>query len=95
MGQMIAFKRPDGAECNGYLASQTGNDNAPGLVIIQEWWGLNDQIKAVADRCAAQGYRALVPDLYKGKVTLDAAEAKHLMTTLNFADAAGQDIRSA
>jgi carboxymethylenebutenolidase len=95
MGRMITFKRPDGTECNGYLASEAGKDSAPGLVVIQEWWGLNDQIKAVADRCAAQGYRALVPDLYKGKVTLDAAEAKHLMTNLNFADAAGQDIRGA
>jgi len=92
---MITFRRPDGTECNGYIASQDGNDSAPGLVVIQEWWGVNDQIKAVADRCAAQGYRAMVPDLYKGKVTLDAAEAKHLMTNLNFADAAGQDIRGA
>lgn len=95
MGDMITFKRPDGSECNGYLASQANKDDAPGLVVIQEWWGLNDQIKGVAGRCAAQGYRALVPDLYKGKVTLDAAEAKHLMTNLNFADAAGQDIRGA
>ena len=95
MGDMITFKRPDGSECNGYLASPANKDDAPGLVVIQEWWGLNDQIKGMADRCSAQGYRALVPDLYKGKVTLDAAEAKHLMTNLNFADAAGQDIRGA
>lgn len=95
MGQMITFKRPDGKECNGYFAGPAGNDNAPGLVVIQEWWGLNDQIKGVADRWAGQGYRALVPDLYKGKVTLDVAEAKHLMTSLNFADAAAQDIRGA
>ena len=95
MGDMVTFKRPDSAECKGYLASPANKDDAPALVVIQEWWGLNDQIKSVADRCAAQGYRALVPDLYKGKVTLDAAEAKHLMTNLNFADAAGQDIRGA
>ena len=55
MGEMITFKRPDGAECKGYFAGPAGNDNAPGLVVIQEWWGLNDQIKAEADRCAAQG----------------------------------------
>lgn len=94
MGQMITFKRPDGAECNGYLAGPA-DDRAPGVVVIQEWWGLNDQIKGVADRLAGLGYRALVPDLYKGKVTLDAAEANHLMTNLNFADAATQDIRGA
>lgn len=95
MGQMITFKRPDGADCNGYLSEPTGNDKAPGVVVIQEWWGLNDQIKGVADRFAGLGYRALVPDLYKGKVTLDAAEASHLMTNLNFSDAATQDIRGA
>jgi carboxymethylenebutenolidase len=94
MGEMISFKRPDGGECKGYLASAAG-DSLPGVVVIQEWWGLNDQIKGVADRIAALGYRALVPDLYKGKITLDAAEAHHLMTTLNFGDAATQDIRGA
>lgn len=95
MGQMITFKRPDGADCNGYLTAPVGNDATPGVVVIQEWWGLNDQIKGVAERFAALGYRALVPDLYKGKVTVDAAEAQHLMTSLNFGDAATQDIRGA
>ena len=70
-------------------------DQGPGVIVIQEWWGLNDQIKGVADRFAALGYRALVPDLYKGKVTLDVAEAKHMMTNLNFGDAATQDVRGA
>ncbi len=95
MGQIVTFKRPDGADCKGYLSGPAGNDNAPGIVVIQEWWGLNDQIKGVADRFSALGYRALAPDLYKGKVTLDAAEAGHLMTSLNFGDAATQDIRGA
>jgi carboxymethylenebutenolidase len=92
MGQMMTFKRPDGADCSGYLA---GPESAPGIVVIQEWWGLNDQIRGVADRLAGLGYRALVPDLYKGKVTVDAAEANHLMTNLNFGAAATQDIRGA
>ena len=95
MAQMITFKRPDGTDCKGYVTGPAGNDKAPGIVVIQEWWGLNDQIKGVADRLAALGYRALVPDLYKGKVTVDAAEANHLMTNLNFGDAATQDIRGA
>src|SRR2546427_1345944 len=95
MGQMITFKRPDGKECNGYLATSAQVDKAPGVVVIQEWWGLNDQIKGVADKLAGLGYRALVPDLYKGKVTLDAAEAQHLMTNLDFGQAASQDIRGA
>ena len=95
MGQMVTFKRPDGNDCNGYLASPAGGDKAPGVVVIQEWWGLNDQIKGVAERLATLGYRALVPDLYKGKLALDMAEAKHLMTNLNFGDAATQDVRGA
>jgi carboxymethylenebutenolidase len=68
---------------------------APGFVVIQEWWGLNDQIKKTADRLAGAGYRALVPDLYRGKVTTANDEANHLMTNLNFSDAASQDIRGA
>ena len=95
MGQTVSFKRPDGKDCNGYLASPAGNDQAPAVVVIQEWWGLNDQIKSVAERLATLGYRALVPDLYKGKLALDAAEAKHMMTNLNFGDAATQDVRGA
>ncbi|HWO43041.1 MAG TPA: dienelactone hydrolase family protein [Candidatus Eisenbacteria bacterium] len=95
MGQTVTFKRPDGKECSGYLATPGAGDKAPGVVVIQEWWGLNDQIKGVADRLAGLGYRALVPDLYRGKVTLEAAEANHLMTNLNFADAATQDVGGA
>jgi carboxymethylenebutenolidase len=95
MGQTVTFKRPDGKDCNGYLASPTAGDKAPGIVVIQEWWGLNDQIKGVADKLAGLGYRALVPDLYRGKVTLEVAEAQHMMTNLNFADAATQDVGGA
>ena len=91
MGKSVSFKRPDGKSVNGYLAEAKG----PGMVVIQEWWGLNDQIKGVADKLAAAGYRALVPDLYRGKSTVEAKEAEHLMKGLNFGDAAGQDIRGA
>ena len=95
MGKMTSFKRPDGQSVDGYLAEPAGGAKAPGVVVIQEWWGLNDQIKGVADRLAAAGYRALVPDLYRGKVAVEAKEAEHLMTGLDFGDAAGQDIRGA
>lgn len=95
MGKMVSFKRPDGKSVNGYLAEPAGGSKAPAMVVIQEWWGLNDQIKGVADRLAKAGYRALVPDLYRGKVALEANEAKHLMEGLDFGDAAGQDIRGA
>jgi len=95
MSQMINYKRPDGKSVSGYLAEPKAAAGAPGMVVIQEWWGLNDQIKGVADKLAAAGYRALVPDLYRGQVALGANEAEHLMTNLNFGDAAGQDVRGA
>jgi carboxymethylenebutenolidase len=95
MGKTVTFNRPDGKSVNGYLAEPAGGAKAPAMVVIQEWWGLNDQIRGVADKLAKAGYRALVPDLYRGKVAVDAKEANHLMTGLNFGDAAGQDIRGA
>jgi carboxymethylenebutenolidase len=95
MGKMTTYKRPDGQSVQGYLAEPAAGAAAPGMVVIQEWWGLNDQIKGVAERYAKAGYRALVPDLYRGKVALAANEAEHLMTGLNFGDAAGQDVRGA
>jgi carboxymethylenebutenolidase len=95
MGQMISYKRPDGKNVNGYLAEPASGSKASGMVVIQEWWGLNDQIKGVADKLAKAAYRALVPDLYRGKSTVDAKEAEHLMTGLNFGDAASQDVRGA
>ena len=95
MGKTINYKRPDGQSVVGYLAEPVNAVAAPGMVVIQEWWGLNDQIKGVADKLAVAGYRALVPDLYRGQVALEANEAEHLMNNLNFADAAGQDVRGA
>src|ERR1041384_4616378 len=95
MSQMTQFKRPDGKECSGYYAEPAAGNSAPGIVVIQEWWGVNDQIKGVAKQLAAAGYRALVPDLYRGSVAVEANEAEHLMQGLNFGDAATQDIRGA
>jgi carboxymethylenebutenolidase len=95
MGEKITFNRPDGKGCTGYYITEEGGEKASGIVVIQEWWGLNDQIKGVANRLAKAGYRVLVPDLYRGEVTLEAAEAEHLMTHLDFVDAATQDIRGA
>ena len=93
--KMIQFKRPDGQLVDGYLVEPTDKVNAPGVVVIQEWWSLDDEVKSVAERLAKAGYRALVPDLYRGKLALEAKEAEHLMGDLNFADAASQDIRGA
>ena len=92
---MIEFKRPDGQSIQGYLAEPANKTHAPGVVVIQEWWGLDEEVKSVADRLAKAGYRALVPDLYRGKLALEAKEAEHLMGDLNFGDAASQDILGA
>ena len=92
---MITFQRPDGTSVEAYLIEPANAHNAPGIVVIQEWWGLDDEIKQVAKRFADAGYRALVPDLYRGKLALEANEAEHLMNDLNFGDAASQDIRGA
>ena len=91
----ITFKRPDGEDCAGYLVEPQAGTSAPGVVVLQEWWGVNDQIKGVANRYAELGLRALVPDLYRGKVGLDAKEAEHLMSGLDFGQAAGLDVRGA
>ena len=95
MGNMVSFTRPDGQSVQGYLAEPAQAAGAPAIVVIQEWWGLNGQIRGVADRLALAGYVALVPDLYRGKLTVEAEEAHHLMSGLDFGDAASQDIRGA
>ncbi|SFV26293.1 dienelactone hydrolase family protein [Hyphomicrobium facile] len=96
MGTRIPFARPDGKTAEGYL-SLAGKANAPGVVVIQEWWGLQDQIKGLCDRFALLGYDALAPDLYNGVVIpyhdADAANAE--MNSLNFLDAADQNVRGA
>ncbi|MCX8099177.1 MAG: dienelactone hydrolase family protein [Casimicrobiaceae bacterium] len=89
----IQFRRPDGAEVPGFLAE--GEPGGPAVVVIQEWWGVNDQILGVAIKLAQAGYTALVPDLYRGKSTVEAEEAHHLMSGLDFGQAAAQDVRGA
>jgi carboxymethylenebutenolidase len=87
------FARPDGGASRGYLAM--AGPGRPGVVVIQEWWGLNDHICAIADRYAEAGFNALAPDLYKGRLAANADEASHLMNALDFADATHQDLAGA
>jgi len=95
MGKIISFSRPDGRPVKGYLVEPEQDSSAPGVVVIQEWWGLNKQIIGEAKKLAVAGYRALVPDLYRGKQALESDKARHLMNSLNFGDAVSQDIRAA
>ena len=96
MGTSISFKRPDGKDAGGYLAN-AARGNAPGVVVIQEWWGLQDQIKGMCDRFALAGFDALAPDLYKGKVVPyhDTDAAGKEMNSLDFIDATTQTVRGA
>lgn len=96
MGTNIGYQRPDGKENGGYLAlAERGN--APGVVVIQEWWGLQEQIKGICDRFALAGFDALAPDLYNGVVVPyhDTDAAGKEMNSLNFADAVDQNVRGA
>jgi len=77
----------NGHEAYGYLATPESG-SGPGVIVIQEWWGLVDQIAGVADRLAGQGFTALAPDLYGGKTTHDLDEAPKLMGQLDAAQAA-------
>lgn len=63
-----------------------GKENAPGIVVLQEWWGVDFEVKnhALAISQFDSGYKALIPDLYRGKVGLDVAEAQHLMDGLDW-----------
>jgi len=96
MGQTISFPRVDGKPARGYLAeAQTAK--GPGVVVIQEWWGLQGQITGVCDRLAQAGFTALAPDLYGGKVVPyhDKAAAAAAMQALDFREATEQAVRGA
>ena len=91
-GEMIEFPS-NGRQTPGYLAVPSGG-GGPGLVVIQEWWGLVGHIKDVADRFADQGYVALAPDLYYGKTADEPDEAGKLMMSLQM-DKAARDLSGA
>jgi carboxymethylenebutenolidase len=94
VGTTIAFSS-NGGTASGYL-SKPGDvsSRGRGVVVIQEWWGLNDQIRRVADRFAAEGFTSLAPDLYHGIVTKAPDEAGKLLMALNIAQAE-KDLRGA
>ncbi len=93
MGTMVKLKRPDGKTTDAWWVEVAGAKAA--VVVIQEWWGLNAQIRRIADYFAAAGFSALAPDLYHGRLAANVDEAKHLMDGLDFADAVFQDMTAA
>jgi carboxymethylenebutenolidase len=88
MGEMISFAS-NGDQADGYLATPS-NGSGPGVLVLQEWWGLAPQLKRVADRLAAEGFTALAPDLYHGELAGhdEMDKAAHLMSTMDQARAA-------
>jgi carboxymethylenebutenolidase len=92
-GRMITFKSGDD-KVKAFLAEPSGKGPFPGIIVIQEWWGLTDWIKDNARRLAKQGYVALAPDLYRGKVTSDPKVARQLIMGLPH-DRALRDLKAA
>jgi carboxymethylenebutenolidase len=92
MGTMVEFPS-NGTTGSGYFAPAEGGAG-PGIIVIQEWWGLVPHIRDVVDRFAAAGFSALAPDLYRGATTTEPDEAGKLMMALNLGQAA-RDLRGA
>lgn len=93
-GQHVDYPS-NGRATRGYLATPAAG-RGPGVIVIQEWWGLNDQIRGVADRFAQEGFTALAPDLFHGKSAPigEPDQAGKLFMALN-ADEAAKDVRGA
>jgi carboxymethylenebutenolidase len=93
----IEFTRPDGKQERGHLAMPRDGEKSPAVVLIHEWWGINDQIRRQADRLAEEGFRVFVPDLYRGQSAAigDANTATALMSKLDMDDAVSQVVRGA
>lgn len=77
----------NGRATRGYLTVPAGDDPWPGVVVIQEWWGLNDNIRDMADRFAREGFVALAPDLYYGETAYEPDDARKLAMALQYPDA--------
>jgi carboxymethylenebutenolidase len=92
---MVQFTRTDGAERAGYLSRPTSAPTGVGLVIAHELWGVDDTMRALADRCAALGHVAFVPDLFNGKLPKDVPEGLGVMASLDMNDTVDQDLAGA
>jgi len=80
-GQDLTFDA-DGKSAEGYLAVPT-QSNAPGVIVLHAWWGLNQFFKNFCDRLASEGFVAFAPDLNEGRVARTPDEAKQIMSELD------------
>ncbi len=95
--QTVAYGTVEGNEVTGYLAKPKEGEGAfPGIIVIHEWWGLNDNIRTMAEKLAGEGYTALAVDLYGGQAAQDADGAQQLMqAAMQNVEAANQNLREA
>ncbi|MFY9265063.1 MAG: dienelactone hydrolase family protein [Solirubrobacterales bacterium] len=91
-GMNVEFPSNSGV-APGYLATPASG-SGPALVVVQEWWGLQPEIKQICDRYAAEGFFALAPDLYRGETTDQPSEAEQKLMAFNI-ERAEQDLRGA
>ena len=82
--EMLSFETANGPT-NAYAAvPDTGSEKA--VIVIHEWWGLNDHVKDIANRYAAEGFVTIAPDLYRGTVAAESSEASAMMHALSIED---------
>jgi len=86
----VVYGKGESGEYKGYLARpKDAKGPLPGIIVIQEWWGLNDNIRAMTRRLAGEGYTALAVDMYGGKTASDPQTAMKMMQDANANEAAG------
>ncbi len=87
MSTNVSFEGMGGSKVSGAMSEPSGTGKAPTVVLVQEYWGLNDHVKSLVDRLASEGFLVVAPDLYHGKLAKDSAEAGALMTALDTLEA--------
>lgn len=91
----VTYATLDGQDVSGYLARPArGGETAPGLIVIHEWWGLNDNVRRMTDKLAGQGYQALAVDLYEGRAADSPERARELTQSVD-EERATQNLRQA
>jgi carboxymethylenebutenolidase len=93
VGEMVTFPS-NGDSCEAYLAVPEQDGPHPGVIVVQEWWGLVDHIKDVSDRFAEAGFVALAPDFFHGQQTDEPDDAQRLLMSMQM-DRAAKDIQGA
>jgi len=91
--EMVEFQT-NGSTTPGYLARPQGDGPFPGVIVIQEWWGLNDNIKDIANRFAREGFAAFAPDLYHGVVAHEPNQAQKQMMQLDIPRASHELVKA-